>query len=116
LSSLLLRLKFVEKTYNQLIQFGTKPSFVLAFRGKASRYVTLGEDYLHPDDLAGKRKVEEWIAQFSKQGMTLEQCALAAELQKIDTEEFLPQIEVVANGYISMIGYQNKGYAFVPMD
>lgn len=113
---LLLRLKFVDKTYQQLSKFGVTPSFVLAFRGKASRYVTNTEDYVHPDDLAKKREVEEWIKHFSKTGMTLEQCELAAELQGIDNDEFLPQVKVVANGYISMIGYQNKGYAFVPMD
>jgi intracellular sulfur oxidation DsrE/DsrF family protein len=113
---LLLRLKFVDKTYQQLREFGVEPKFVLAFRGKASRYVTSGEDYLHPDDLAQKRQVEDWIKAFSKSAMTLEQCAMAASLQKIANEDFLPEIKVVANGYISMIGYQNKGYAFVPMD
>ena len=113
---LLLRLKFIDKTYQQLTSFGTTPKFVLAFRGKASRYVTAGEDYLPPDELADKRRIEEWIARFSKAGMALEQCAMAAELQRIELDEFMPQIEVVANGYISLIGYQNKGYAFVPMD
>jgi len=113
---LLLRLKFIDKTYRQLQDFGVTPDFVLAFRGKASRYVSLGEDYVHPDDLAQKRQVEDWIKQFKKAGMALEQCAMAAELQRIEFDEFLPQIEVVANGYISLIGYQNKGYALVPMD
>jgi len=113
---LLLRLKFVDKTYQELLKFGVTPKFVLAFRGQASRYVTAGEDYLHPDDLAEKRQVEDWIRQFSKAGMQLEQCAMAAELQRIELDEFMPEIEVVANGYISLIGYQNQGYAFVPMD
>ena len=113
---LLLRLSFIEKTYNQLKSFGTTPVFVLAFRGGASRFVTKGDSYLPAEDLADKRKVEAWIDTFSNRGIALEQCALAAELQKIDTGDFLPQVTVVANGYISMIGYQNKGYAFVPMD
>lgn len=113
---LLLRLNFIDKTYQQLLSFGTTPKFVLAFRGKASRFVSLGEDYVRPEDMAKKRQIEEWIYRFKQQGMALEQCALAADLQRIATNEFLPQIEVVANGYISMIGYQNKGYAFVPMD
>lgn len=113
---LLLRLEFVEKTYEQLKSFGTTPKFVLAFRGKASRYMTAGEDYILPENLATKKKIEERIQRFSTQGMALEQCALAAALQRIDNDEFLPEITVVANGYISMIGYQNQGYAFVPMD
>jgi len=28
----------------------------------------------------------------------------------------LPQISVVQNGYISIVAYQNKGYALLPMD
>lgn len=115
-SRLLLRLEFIDKTYNQLIAFGTTPKVVVAFRGKASLYVTEGDDYLPSADLADKRKVEKWISQFKQQGMVLEQCALAAKMLKIDVEDFLPEIQVVANGYISLIGYQNKGYAFIPMD
>lgn len=115
-SKLLLRLKLIDQTYRQLGEFGIPAKFVLAFRGKASRYVTVGEDYLKPADIALKNKIEDWIVRFKQQGMVLEQCALAAQMQKIDLSEFLPQLEVVANGYISLIGYQNKGYAFVPMD
>lgn len=115
-SVLLLRLKLIDQTYRQLHDFGVSTQFVLAFRGKASRYITIGEDYVKPADLPLKHKIEEKIARFKQQGMALEQCALAAGMQKIDINEFLPQIEVVANGYISIIGYQNKGYALVSMD
>ena len=106
LARLLLRLKFVQTIWNQLNQFGTTPRFVLALRGKASR--TTGEQYVHSEDLADKHRVEEWLETFSKQGMALEQCALAAGLQKIDINNFLPQITVIANGYISLIGHQKK--------
>jgi len=116
INKLLLRLHLIDKTYQQLISFEKAPKFVLAFRGKASRYVTVGEDYLRPEELPQKKQVEEWIDKFKKKNMVLEQCGIAAEMLKIDTTDFLPQIEVVANGYISLIGYQNKGYAFVPMD
>ncbi len=113
---LLLRLNLIDQTYRQLNAFGTPPQFVLAFRGKASRYVTAGEEYVKPFDLPYKKQIEEWISQFKQRGMVLEQCALAANMLNIDTGKFLPQIKVVANGYISLIGYQNQGYALVPMD
>jgi len=113
---LLLRLKLIDKTYWQLLEFASTPKFILAFRGKASRYVTADDSYIKPTELVQKKEIEELIVQLKKEGMVLEQCALAANMQRIDINDFLPQIDVVANGYISMIGYQNKGYAFVPMD
>jgi hypothetical protein len=49
-------------------------------------------------------------------GMRLEQCGLAADMQGIARTDFLPQLEVVGNGYVAMITYQGQGYAYVPMD
>ena len=45
----------------------------------------------------------------------MELCSIAADAKKIDKGDFLPGIEVVANGYISVIGYQSKGYNLVPI-
>ena len=46
----------------------------------------------------------------------MEQCGLAADMQGIATTDFLPQLEMVGNGYMAMITYQGQGYAYVPMD
>ena len=46
----------------------------------------------------------------------LEQCRIAAGFEDIAIADFLPQVKLVANGYVSMIGYQSQGYSFVPMD
>ena len=48
--------------------------------------------------------------------MLVEQCKVAAGLHDIDPEDFLPDIDLVRSGYISMTGYQAKGYSLVPMD
>lgn len=113
---LLLRLKMIETTFQQLADADIKPQFVLAFRGKASFLLTKGEKYVATEDLATKRKIEEWIERFDQRGIPLEQCALAASLLNIDNKDFLPAIKVVANGYVSLLGYQNQGYAFIPME
>lgn len=46
----------------------------------------------------------------------IEQCRIASGFQDIAVTDFLPQVELVANGYTSMIGYQSQGYGFVAMD
>lgn len=110
------RLMLIDKTYNQLVKAGVQSEFVVGFRGKATSFVTKGDDYVFEEELTAKRKVHEWVRSFKSRGIIVEQCLIAAGLQRIDPEDFLPEIEIVENGYISMIGYQAKGYSQVPMD
>lgn len=115
---LVYRFKFIDETYDQLVKAGIKPEFIVGFRSAASNYVTKGsEDYVYDDEeIAAKKKVHEWVRRLKKKGIIMEQCMLAAKMHEIDPKDFLPEIELVKNGYVSMIGYQAKGYAQVNMD
>ena len=113
---LLRRIELIDETYTQLIDAGVKPVFVVAFRGPATQYVTRGTGYVPAEDQDVKKEIQGWIAQFQKNGFILEQCAIAARGQKVAYDDILPQITVVQNGYISIVAYQNKGYALLPMD
>lgn len=46
----------------------------------------------------------------------VEQCYIAAGFQEIDVADFLPEVDLVTNGYVSLIGYHSQGYGLVPMD
>jgi len=113
---LLRRIELIDETYTQLLDAGVKPSFVVAFRGPATRYVTRGKGHVAPEDQAVKEQIQGWIRQFHENGFVLEQCAIAARGQKVPAEDILPEITVVQNGYISLVVYQNKGFALLPMD
>jgi hypothetical protein len=115
-AKLLNRLQLIDTTYDQLVAAGISPLFVVGIRGKASNYFTRDDDYVLDIDLPVKKQIEARVDQFKARRFSIEQCSIAAGLQDIDVADFLPQLEVVANGYISMIGYQSKGYAYVPMD
>ena len=67
-------------------------------------------------DLAVKKKILVLVARLKAAGMRMEQCGLAADMQGIARTAFLPQLEMVGNGYMAMITYQGQGYAYVPMD
>jgi intracellular sulfur oxidation DsrE/DsrF family protein len=112
---LLAQLNVIHKTYEQLVAFGHKPRFVLAFRGAATKYVTKDNLYIPINELAVKKKIRQRLNDLKELDVRMELCAIAAESQKVAPEDFLPGIEVVANGYISVIGYQNKGYSLVPI-
>ena len=113
---LLRRMELIDETYTQLIDAGIQPSFIVAFRGPATKFVTRGSAYVPREHQAVKKEIQGWIFQFHENGFSLEQCAIAARGQKVSYDDFLPQITVVQNGYISIVAYQNKGYALLPMD
>lgn len=113
---LLRRIELIDETYTQLLDAGIKPVFVVAFRGPATRYVTRGKKHVAPEHEKAKKQIREWVGQFHENGFILEQCAIAARGQKVPVADILPDITIVGNGYISLVAYQNKGFALLPMD
>ena len=113
---LALRLGLIEKTRDDLIAAGLTPRIVVGIRGKASNFFTRDEDYVLESDLSVKKKIQAQVVRLKTLRIRLEQCWLAADMQGIAKTDFLPQLEMVGNGYVAMITYQGQGYAYVPMD
>ncbi len=113
---LLIRLQLIEKTYDQLLAAGITPSFIVGIRGKASNFITKGPDYVLDIDLPQKRQIATIVKKLRTLKIGIEQCYIAAGFQEIDVADFLPEVDLVANGYASMIGYHSQGYGLVPMD
>lgn len=113
---LVLRLQLIDKTYNQIVAAGVTPAFIVGIRGKASNFFTKGNGYVLDIDLPEKEQIAALVKKFTTMKIGVEQCRIAAGFQDIAVADFLPQVEIVANGYTSMIGYQSQGYSFVAMD
>lgn len=109
------RLQWIHDTSEQVSQKGLRADIVIGFRSQASFFVTRGDEYIDESDIHLKKKIENWLKQFVKMGISMEQCGISAELFDIEVEDFLPEVTVVKNGFTSIAGYQNKGYAYVPM-
>ena len=113
---LLLRLSLIDKTLSQLKAEGVTPDAVIAFRGKASKFITNGTLYVDDEEQAIKAEVHTWLKTFADQGIHMEQCLIATNLHGIAPEDVRKELDVTQNGYISMIAYQTRGFALVPMD
>ncbi|MBU1138035.1 MAG: DsrE family protein [Proteobacteria bacterium] len=113
---LVVRLILIDKTLSQLQAAGVKPEAIIAFRGKASKFVTKGDFYVEKEEQAAKAEVHKWLKKFAGKGIAMEQCLIAAELNGISPNDFRPELKIIQNGYISMIAYQNRGFALIPMD
>lgn len=112
---LLAQLQIIETTYSQLVASGYSPSFVVGIRGKASNFFTQKDDYILEKDILLKKQIVSRVEQFKTYGFRMEECRIAADMQEIPVTDFLSQVVVVDNGYISMISYQSQGYSLVPI-
>ena len=113
--TLLARLDVIDETRQSLIQQGVTPHFILAFRGPATRLVQTDLDKIKPEDREMAAKVAAKIKELSTaRGVDgFEQCSLAVRQQGTSADKVLPQIRVVGNGFISLMAYQAKGYAYI---
>jgi intracellular sulfur oxidation DsrE/DsrF family protein len=51
-----------------------------------------------------------------KKGVRFEVCSVALRTFKVDPSQVVPEVKPVANGFNSLIGYQNKGYAMIAIN
>jgi intracellular sulfur oxidation DsrE/DsrF family protein len=114
---LLSRLGLIEETRDGIVKQGVKPHFILAFRGPASNFVQKDESRIKLEDLEVVAKIQQKIKAMSKdKSYRMAQCAVANRYLKIKNEDTIPELEVVGNSFISIAAYQNKGYAYIPID
>jgi intracellular sulfur oxidation DsrE/DsrF family protein len=113
--TLLARLAIIDETRQSLIQQGVAPHFVISFRGPATRLVQTDQDKIKPEDREMAAKVAEKIKELSTaKGVDgFEQCSIAVRQQGTNADKVLPQIRVIGNGFISLMAYQAKGYAYI---
>ncbi|HZZ91269.1 MAG TPA: DsrE family protein [Usitatibacter sp.] len=109
------KLSNIDTTRKQLIDAGVTPHIVVTFRGDASYYTQGDVSKVKPEDRAGHAKVAEVIRQLRKQpGVeSFEQCSLPLPSRKIDKADIMPEVKVVPNGWIALVAYQQKGYAYI---
>jgi len=107
------RIGLILETMDNITEHGTKIDVVVAVRGGASNFMTINDDHIDEDEGKIKAQISNLTSELAKRGVKLEQCAVALRFLKIDAKEVQPKFKVVQNGYVSLIGYQNKGYAVV---
>lgn len=112
---LLNRLNVIDETRQSLIKQGVTPHFIVAFRGPATKLVQTEQDKIKPEDRPMAEKVAAKIREMSAApGVEgFEQCAVAAREQGTRVDSVLPPVRVVGNGFISLMAYQAKGYAYI---
>lgn len=113
---LVLYLEVIAKTYDDLKRQGQAPLFVIAFRGPTLRFITNENWSFSIEDQERIEKTALLIQGLLERGVMFEACSIAANLFKVDPKTYVPGVKPVGNTFVSLIGYQAKGYSLVPVD
>lgn len=110
--SMILYLNVVQQTITTLKAQGVAPDIVITFRGAAVSIVSKDSEFNSDLD---EKTLTERMAALKKENVHLEACQVAANLYAVDSKDLLPGIVMVGNTFASLIGYQSKGYALIPL-
>jgi intracellular sulfur oxidation DsrE/DsrF family protein len=114
-AKLALYLSIIEETHEGLVKQGVKPDLIVAFRGPAILLVSKDHGRVPKNQQAKYDEVALLIKDLKDLGVKLEACSVAARMKKVNTASIYPEIKVVGNTFISLTGYQSKGYAYIPI-
>jgi len=107
LEKLVFNLRLFEETFEGIEKQGVKADMIVAFRGPGVRLLTVA---------ALDEEALDLFRTLKKKGVRFEACAVAMRVFKADPAKLLPEVKLVPNGFYSLIGYQNKGYATIAVN
>lgn len=109
-------LKIIQGTHASFIKQGVKPDLVLVFIGQTVQFLTTEpSDELFFKHANETESIANSVKSLHKAGVRMEVCAVATEVFGIDNKTILPGMNVVGDGFISLIGWQTQGYKLVPI-
>jgi intracellular sulfur oxidation DsrE/DsrF family protein len=111
-----LQLKLIQETFQDrtLTAITKKPAFVVVFIGPSVKLISKNREGFPPEDQKVLDEIAGTVSAMAKSGIRLEICLFAAKVLGVNPGSVLPEIKQVGNGWISLIGYQEKGYSLVP--
>lgn len=109
-------LDVIRGTHAGMRKQGVDPDFVLVFIGRTVAFLsTEPSEELALEYAEDLQAIAEHVAALQSLGVRMEVCAVATRVFGVDNETILPGMDVVGDGFISLIGWQNQGYRLVPI-
>ena len=113
--ALLTKLTVIDLTRKQLIEKGVTPKMVIAFRGDASYFTQTNLSMVKEADRADAIAIAARLRELRKANgvEALEQCNVPLASRKLKPADVMQEVKLVPNGWISLAGYQEKGYSYI---
>jgi len=111
-----LYLDIIKDTHESMAAQKARPDFIIVFVGPTVRFLTTAPDV----ELGAKQQeplasIAASIKGLKAKGVKMEICQIATNFFKVSNDSLLPELKLVNNGFISLIGYQTKGFGLVPV-
>ena len=104
--------KVIRDTYDGATQQGVKQTTIVSMRGPTVRLLVRGRQ----GDKVLQQETVGLINELTERDIRLEACGYALNLFGVEPEDLYAGILAIGNSLNSVVGYQTKGYALVPMN
>jgi len=109
-------LEVIQGTYKGMKAQGVEPDFILVYIGPSVKYLSSAPSGEIEQDAGGTLlEIESNVEALAELGIKQEVCAVATRVFGIDNKTVFPDLTLVGDGFISLIGYQAQGYHLVPV-
>ena len=109
-------LEVIQGTYKGMKDQGVEPDFVLVYIGPSVKYLSASPSAEVEEAVGGVlMEIESNVEALAALGVRQEVCAVATRVFGIDNKTIFPDMTLVGDGFISLIGYQAQGYHLVPV-
>lgn len=116
-SRLLFVMKVIDETYDDLVRQNVTPDMVFTFHGRVLKLLSSQPLSLKSGEEEALEELLVLIQKLSnKPGVKMESCSIASRILGIDNNTIISEVKPVGNTFVSMIGYQQKGYALIPIN
>ena len=111
----LVYLNLIGDTYRdqKLHEQAAHPEFVVIFGGQSVKLLAKDPQGYSPDELKTIDEAKAKISALADEGMEFDYCIYGGKLFGVSPAK-VPGLNVVDNGWVSLVAYQTKGYAIVP--
>ena len=92
------------------------PQVAVVFHGPAVKLISTNHKDLKDSDKGALDEFANMIRQMKKDGVKLEVCLYALKVLGVDPATIIPEVDIVGNGFISVVGYQAQGYSVITID
>jgi len=114
---LALFLSVIKETYDGLVKQNVTPEIIFTFHGGVVKLLSSNREKVPLEEHDDLDKVHQLLNELQKKdGVKMESCSIATRLFGVDNKTILTGIKPVGNTFISIIGYNAKGYAVIPIN
>lgn len=89
------------------------PNFVVNFGGESVKLLAKDTKGYTPDEQKMISQIKDKVSALAKDGMKFEYCIYGGKIFGVEPAN-VPGVRMVDNGWVTVIGYQAKGYSLMP--